>query len=267
MATSITSKPKELLLKKDVHTEGSNLQTNLKISNSLITDTIFKKLGDNRIKNIELVNCTMTKKVAENLVTSGTKENVIFKKCNLSDKNNLIIDNVGLCKCPLPKEFLTELDAPDEIVPLEEARPDVTKEKLEEEIAYAKALKDFAHKSILPEITPVLEDSVSSEGQPIVVDTISRHDLKGLRERIFTCIAEVDRIIEGYNKHTDHNNLLFDQITRENQNFTDVLYNGTARGKHVSLNSRRLVFDGTDLGPSVCISNAIATTYRWGREP
>jgi hypothetical protein len=131
--------------------------------------------------------------------------------------------------------------------------------KMGEEITYVKKLEAFVHKEILPKIGRFLEKES--------IDQISRHDLEGYRESIFTCIATLDCIIERYDKDTDHVNLLLDLISRGNQTFTDVLYNGTARGSNVRVDVRRLVFDEYDLGPEVCIENVAATTYSWGRMP
>jgi len=278
MATPITNKSKELILKENIQTSSSCIQNNLKISDSEITDNILKKISDDRIKNIELINCTMTKKVAETLVASGTKETVVFKQCMLSDKKNQIIDNTGLYYRPLPEEFLAKLDAPDEIVVMQEARPDVTEEQLEKEIAYAQKLVEFVHTRILPKITVTINEGgidriirQSESGimirRDIRLDKIAYSDLEGLKERIFTCIAALDHIIERYNKYTDHNNLLFDQISLENQNLTDVLYNGTNRGRFTVINQNRLVLDENSLlsDSDLCQEAVEATTRYWGR--
>lgn len=189
----------------------------------------------------------------------------------------------------LSEKFLAQLDAPEEMVSSQEMIPqkeeasskemaaqkegipskkialskkistEQAKQNVEKEIAYAKSLAAFVYQEILPKITDTLRNEE--------IDQIARQDLEGLRERILICIGAVDSIIERFNKHSDHIDLILNLITLENQTFTDIVYNGTAKGKHVKINTPRLIFDGNDLGPEVCITRVPATIYLWGREP
>jgi hypothetical protein len=132
-------------------------------------------------------------------------------------------------------------------------------QKMKEEIAYAKNLEVFVHGGILPKIKSLLRCSR--------FDQIARHDLQGLEERIFACIAAVEPIIDRHVKNTDHVDLLLNLITRENRIFTNVLWNGTARGKNVRMRTEYLIFDGKDWGPELCKENVAATICIEGRLP
>jgi hypothetical protein len=93
---------------------------------------------------------------------------------------------------------------------------------LNREIAYAKEVEASVHKSILPTIEDCLND--------VRADKFSRQDLEGMQENIFSCIKEIDKIIESYNKKTDDIDLLLNLISKQNKIFSNVLYNGTLRG-------------------------------------
>jgi hypothetical protein len=109
-----------------------------------------------------------------------------------------------------------------------------TIKELNREIAYAKEVEASVHKNILPTI----EDALNYEK----ADKFSRQDLQGLQECIFTCIKEVDKIIESYNKKTDDIDLLLDLISKQNKVFSNVLYNGTLRGDRAVFNDKHLNF-------------------------
>jgi hypothetical protein len=107
-----------------------------------------------------------------------------------------------------------------------------TVKKMNREIAYAKKLEAFVHEVILREIEVAFKHKHADE--------MSRQDLQGLQENIFTCIKEVDQIIERYHKNTDNIDLLLNLISIQNKIFSNVLTNGTLRGNKAKFCEKHL---------------------------